>query len=741
MALAITAEQEQLVDAVSRFASRHAPIDKTRAMFDSIAAGELPPWWEEFTAHGFHAVHLPEQAGGQGGSLSDMACVVEAAAEALLPGPLLGTATASAVASLADASAASLIADLAAGTTSVVVLPEHSDVRATAEADGWRLTGSSGSTLGISVAQRILLAAHTENHGELWLVLDACSPGPGFTIEQQNGTDLCTDVGVLTLAGHVVPAASVLSGISTDRARCVVVALAACAAAGTIRHSAEAATDYIRSREQFGRPVGSFQALQHKAAVLLVNAELAAAAAWDAVRAIDEPIEQHRLAVASAALMAIGAGPDLVLDALLMFGAIGYTWEHDTHLYWRRATSLAASLGPTTHWSREVGELARNLKRSTAVNLGDIESGFRARVAAALDRASTLRNDHPSEDARNPGLATGRQRDLLTEEGLVVPHLPAPWGVEASAVQQVIIAEEFDKRPELVRPSLGIAEWILPIILDHGSDLQRERFAWPILHGTQRWCQLFSEPGAGSDLASLSTRASKVDGGWLVNGHKIWTSLANRAQFGALLARTDPDAKKHRGISYFLVDMTSPGIAVSPIKQASGRSEFNEVFFTDVFVPDDMLVGEPGDGWGLAVSTMAVERTAIGNYVTIDRTRTLRHMAEIEGPEHDAALRALGDVEAYTTAIKAMVLRETLRLVEGRGAGPTSSIAKYAMVTLLRRASTATLGAAGRTAMLEASDPPVFQPYFDVPAELIGGGTAEIQLTVIASMILGLPRQ
>ena len=215
-----------------------------------------------------------------------------------------------------------------------------------------------------------------------------------------------------------------------------------------------------------------------------MNAELAAAAAWDAVRAIDEPIEQHRLAVASAALMAIGAGPDLVLDALLMFGAIGYTWEHDTHLYWRRATSLAASLGPTTHWSREVGELARNLKRSTAVNLGDIESDFRARVAATLDRASALRNDHPSEDARNPGLATGRQRDLLTEEGLVVPHLPAPWGVEASAVQQVIIAEEFDKRPELVRPSLGIAEWILPIILDQrfGSAARAVRVADPSRH-------------------------------------------------------------------------------------------------------------------------------------------------------------------------------------------------------------------------------------------------------------------
>ena len=230
----------------------------------------------------------------------------------------------------------------------------------------------------------------------------------------------------------------------------------------------------------------------------------------------------------------------------------------------------------------------------------------------------------------------------------------------------MIINDEFDKRPELVKPSLGIAEWILPTILTAGSDLQRDRFAWPILRGVQRWCQLFSEPGAGSDLASLSTRAVKVDGGWMVNGHKIWTSMADRAQFGAMLARTDPDAAKHRGISYFLIDMASPGITVEPIKQASGHFDFNEVFFTDVFVPDDMLVGMPGAGWDLAVATMAVERTAIGNYVTIDRSSALRHLARAGGPDQDAALQALGDVEAYTTAIKALVLRETLRLVEGQ---------------------------------------------------------------------------
>jgi alkylation response protein AidB-like acyl-CoA dehydrogenase len=153
-----------------------------------------------------------------------------------------------------------------------------------------------------------------------------------------------------------------------------------------------------------------------------------------------------------------------------------------------------------------------------------------------------------------------------------------------------------------------------------------------------------------------------------------------------------------------------------------------------------MLVGKPDDGWSLAVSTMAVERTAIGNYVSIDRADALRRVAEVAGSEKDAALRALGDIESYSTAIKALVLRETLRLVEGQGPGPTSSIAKYAMVTLLRRAWTATLGLTGRIAMLEKSEPAVIQPYFDAPAELIGGGTPEIQLTVIASMVLGLPR-
>ena len=312
-----------------------------------------------------------------------------------------------------------------------------------------------------------------------------------------------------------------------------------------------------------------------------------------------------------------------------MFGAIGYTWEHDTHLYWRRATSLAASLGPTTRWAREAGELARTLKRSTAINLGDVESDFRARVAETLDRALALPNENPTDDARAPGLAYGSQRDLLVEGG---SGRPAP----AAAVGRRRLAGAAGHHRRGVRQTPGVDQALARHRGVDPADDSRQRVrraartlrvADPARHPAvvpvvQRTGRRFGpgvaeHPRPEGRRRMAGQRAQDLD-------------LVRRtgAQFGALLARTDPDASKHRGISYFLVDMTSPGIEVCPIKQASGHFDFNEVFLTDVFVPDDMLVGEPGDGWDLAVATMAVERTAIGNYVNIDRSEALRHMAD-----------------------------------------------------------------------------------------------------------------
>jgi 3-oxochol-4-en-24-oyl-CoA dehydrogenase len=740
--LGLTPEQLQLSEAVGQFAGRHAPIADTRDDFEALAKGQLPKWWDALVANGFHAVHLPEHLGGQGGQLIDAACVLESAAKALLPGPLLPTVAAGAVALLGDATSAAeaFLRDLASGVPAAVVLPDDGDFHARPSGSGWLVTGTSDVFAGACSARVILVGARTEGGDAVWLPVD---PGQSTaTVDAEGGTDLVTDVGTLRLDGYRADETDALTGIETDRAACVAVGLVASATAGITQWCVEAATAHLRIREQFGKVIGTFQALQHNAAMLLINSELATAAAWDAVRAVSEPLDQHRLAAAGAAVIAVSPAPDLVLDALTLFGAIGYTWEHDIHLYWRRATSLAASIGPASRWARRLGEMTCTQQREMSVDLGDADSDFRSQVAETLDAARELRNDRPGrQGVEYEYLRTGPQRTLLADAGLIAPHWPPPWGVDAGPLRQLIIAEEFDKRPDMVRPSLNIAEWILPSLIRAAPKDLQEKLIPPTQRGDIVWCQLFSEPGAGSDLAALATRATKVDGGWNVNGHKIWTSLAQTADYGALLARTDPEASKHRGIGYFIVDMQSPGIEIQPIKTATGHAHFNEVFLNDVFVPDDMLLGGPTDGWTLAIATMAEERSAIGGYVKFDRAVALRRLAAEPGPDRDDARRALGELDAYTNAIRALGIRETIRLLDGQPSGPASSIAKVAMNVLLRRTFEATLQLTGRRAMLADTDPPIVAPYLHLPSELIGGGTKEIQLNIIAQMILGLPRK
>ncbi|KUI12163.1 acyl-CoA dehydrogenase [Mycobacterium lehmannii] len=739
MSLALTPEQRELSESVAQFAARRAPVSATRESFDMLAQGHLPPWWKEFVANGFHAVHLPENYGGQGGALLDAACVLEAAGRTSLPGPLLPTVAAGAVALMAEPtpSAAALLTRLAGGDAAALALPGDSTFTARDDGHRWSIDGDSDLIAGICAATTALVCAVSDRGDHIWLAIDTTHPSAA--VESVRGTDLLTDLGRLRLTDYPVEKTDVLNGIDAQRAEYLATALTASLAAGITQWCVEAATAHLRTREQFGKLIGTFQALQHSAAMLLVNSELASAATWDAVRAASEPIDQHAMAAAGAALMAVAPCPDLALDTLTMFGAIGFTWEHDLHLYWRRATSLSASIGDRNRWAKRLGELTTVGERDFSVDLGDAESAFRARIAETLEQAAVLSNDGPGRQGDYEHFATGAQRTAIADAGLIAPHWPPPWGIAASPLQQLIIDEEFGKRPSVVRPSLGIAEWILPSLIKAGSKKLQQQLITPTQRGELAWCQLFSEPGAGSDLAALATRATKVDGGWRIHGHKIWTSSAHRADYGALLARTDPAAPKHRGIGYFIIDMRSPGIEVQPIKQASGEQEFNEVFLDDVFVPDEMLLGEPTGGWALAIATMAEERSAISGYVQYDRAAPLRRSAAAPGGAHEDTLRELGELDAYANAIKALGVRETIRLLDGQASGAASSIAKVAMNVLLRRTFPATLGSAGRSAMAAGSD--VVQPYLRVPAELIGGGTKEIQLNIIAQMILGLPRK
>ena len=395
--------------------------------------------------------------------------------------------------------------------------------------------------------------------------------------------------------------------------------------------------------------------------------------------------------------------------------------------------SLLALGGSQDAWARRAGELALTTEREAVLGVPD-RPEFRAGVAATIAEAAAL----------DPVAA----RVLLADRGLVAPHYPEPYGLGADTAAQLILAEEFD-RAGVPQPSTVIGEWALPSIFEYGTEEQMERLVVPTLRGEIIWCQLFSEPGAGSDLASLTTSATKVDGGWRIDGNKVWNSKAYEAHWGICLARTDRDAPKHRGISFFLVDMSAPGVEVRPLREANGDSMFNEVVLDGVFVPDADLVGAPGEGWKVARTTLANERVAMGNtpvasgyrFDPVEVARTLD-----PDTRHDA-LPALGRITSTTGALDALAHRSVLKRLSGLNPGVEASALKAASAQHITDATAQVLEWFGPEAALGGLGPDVTgggraaKAYLATPKLLIGGGTLEIQLNVISEQILGLPRE
>lgn len=742
MPVALTADQTALAETVAGFAARHAGLEHTRKHTERLKQGVLPGFWADLVALGLTGVHLPESVGGQGGTLEELAVVLAESGRALLPGPLLPTAVTSTVLAAAreDETVETGLRKFAAGATGAVVLPEH-EVACAPEngADGRpgsRLTGETGPVLGAVSAELFVVAAKSAAATRWFLVERAAT---GVEVEIREGADLGRDIGVVRFRDV---SAAVPVELDTERAVAVAVALSAVEAAGVIRWCSDTATEYVKSRRQFGRPIGAFQAVQHRTAQLLITAELATAAAWDAVRGLDDAARQRTHAVAGAALTTLGNAVHAAVECLALHGAIGFTWEHDLHLYWRRAIALAGLAGPVETWESRLGEAALHGPRNFTVPLPETDPSFREWVSEILDRAAELDNPDPSKIGDHDSVRPGPRRTLLADSGLVSPPMARPYGIEAGPLEQLILQDEYD-RHGIAQPSMGIGQWVVPIVLQRGTPGQLARLAAPALRGEEIWCQLFSEPEAGSDVASLSLRATRVDGGWELNGQKIWTTLAHRADWGLLLARTDPDAGRHRGLTMFLVDMHGTGVQVRPITQASGDAEFNEVFFDNAFVPDDMVLGEPGQGWSLTLETLAQERLFIGGVRDPGHDRRLRGIierGEYAGTRADA-VRTLGRISARGAAISAMNLRETIRRLDGHGVGPATSIAKAAASMLHTEAAAAALNLIGPAAALGESVSEPVHHELDIPTWVIGGGTLEIQLNTIATLVLGLPRK
>ena len=703
MPISVNVEQRALADALRGWATRARPVDIARAMeADPDRWREL---WPDLTDLGVLGLAASTADGGADGTVSDLAVALEQCADVLVPGPLLPTVLAGLLLS-GHPEAAELAVGARAGA--VALEPVELEIGA----DG-TVSGVLRPVLGAS-DDAVLVVATT---GGDWYAVDARAA-------QAKVLDLpAADFSRAVTEVHLDGVAAVrLPELGTARVRELAATLAAAEAAGIAAWALRTAVDYAKVRQQFGKPIGSFQAVKHLCAEMLCRAEAAAATAWDAAATAADP-DHHPLSAAVAAASALDAAVENAKDCIQVLGGIGYTFEHDAHLYLRRAVALRQWLGGSDRWRQRVLELtAGGARRVLHVEL-DVEDQ-RAAVRAQAEAIAAV----PAE----------QRRRSLADSGYLTPHFPPPFGLAAGPALQLLIDEEL-ARAGVTRPDLVIAGWAIPTILKYGTPAQIERFVAPTLRGELVWCQLFSEPEAGSDLAGLRTRADRVDGGWRLSGQKVWTSVAHRADWGICLARTDAQAPKHRGITYFLVDMRSAGLDVRPLREITGEALFNEIFLDEVFVPDELVVGEVDGGWPLARTTLSHERVAMGGGSSIGDAveRLVAHCAERGQIDDPVVANRLGALVTAGLAGSLLDQRSTLLRLTGQQDEAGSSVRKLIGVRHRQAVAETALDLLGPDGLIAGES---LHAFLNTRCLTIAGGTTQVLLSLAGERILGLPR-
>lgn len=733
MPIAITSEHSDLADSVRSLVARVAPSDVLHEALETPVPNP-PPYWKAAAEQGLQGVHLSESIGGQGFGILELAITLAEFGYGAVPGPFVPSAIASALIS-ANNPEAKVLSGLASGDT-IAAYAIDSGLTATRHGDGLVIRGEARAVPAAAQASVLVLPVAIES-GVEWVVLDAAQ----LEIEPVKSVDPLRPLAHVRANAVEVSSGEeadrVLSNLSRAHARALITTLLSAEAIGVARWATDTASGYAKIREQFGRPIGQFQAIKHKCAGMIAETERATAAVWDAARALDDvrdgdSAETHfEFAAAVAATLAPAAAQHTTQDCIQVHGGIGFTWEHDTNVYYRRALVLAACFGRAADYPQLVVDTATTSgMRPVDIDLDPDTEKIRDEIRAEVAALKAL----PSGSERNTAIAEG---------GWVQPHLPRPWGRASEPIEQIIIAQEFSTG-RVRRPQMGIASWIIPSIVAFGTEEQKQRFLPPTFRGEMIWCQLFSEPGAGSDLASLTTKATKVDGGWRITGQKIWTTGAQFSAWGALLARTEPNAPKHQGITYFLLDMTAPGVEVKPLRELTGNAMFNTVFIDDVFVPDDMVLGEVNRGWEVSRNTLTNERVSIGSSEPPFLANLDQFVAFLgEGQFDQIDQNRAGQLIAEGHAAKVLNLRSTLLTLAGGDAMPAAAISKLLSMKTgqgYAEFAVASFGTDGAIGDAEQEYGRWAEYLLASRATTIYGGTTEVQLNIIAERLLGLPR-
>ena len=726
MPIGISDDHLALHDAVEGWCGRHCPPAVPRALLDAEAETR-PPFWAELAEQGWLGLHVAEEWGGSGFGLPELVVILEALGAVVAPGPVLPSVLAAALIQAGgdEPTAKAFLPALASGErVGAVALDADGALTGVQTPDGLKVHGTARPVLSAHLAD-LLVTPVRVGETDQWCVLDR----DDTDTRELPSVDATRRVAVVTVDGATVPADRQLGGLDTTRARSIAATLFAAEAVGIAQWCVTTAAEHAKVRVQFGRPIGQFQGVKHKCADMVGRVELARAAAWDAARAAEDT-SAAELTAASAVALALDAAFSNAKDCIQVLGGIGFTWEHDAHVYLKRAMALHSLLGSPRDWQVLVAEQAlAGARRPLTIDLGPEADAWRTEVRAFLETVREL----PADDQRRPA----------ADAGYLTPTWPAPWGRDAKAVEQLVIDEEF-RAAHVQRPGIMVGSWALPPVIVYGTREQQERWIPPTLRGEIVWCQLFSEPGAGSDLASLTTRATRVDGGWRITGQKVWTSMAHYAHWGILLARTDPDAAKHDGISCFMVDMHhTSGLDIRPLRELTGEVFFNEVFFDEAFLPDDCLVGQPGDGWRAARTTLANERVFMGGGMSFGRgpEQILRALAA-RGESDRLVLDEVGGVVATAYALACLGYRLTLAALTGADpSGSEASVRKLLGVVHDQHVQEVGLGLVGPDGAVADGDGEAWSRGFLFNRNLtIAGGTSEIQRNIIGERVLGLPR-
>ena len=782
-------DQNALRNEMRKFLTKESPLTQARALLEDTGT-HAQDVWSGMAQLGVTGLMLPEDCGGIGLGAMEMCVVAEEVGRQLSPVPLastmylavqallLGTQEHSAqrkqwLLPVSGGSVGCLAARLD-GEAQQAELPLFDGQKLVGEcalvADG--MAAQWGVALARDAAGAQLLVAFKVDSSVARKALKTLDPSKPYAALSFNGT-----------------AAQKLDGQRSaqqvlERVRNRAAVMLAFEQLGAADAALEMASAYAKERKAFGRAIGSYQGIKHKLANLYTGNQMARAhcyyGAWalaaDMAQADDAPeLAELAGAAAAARVSSTQALSDAAQENLHTHGGMGYTWELDCHLFYRRARQQAVELGNIHAWREQVAvELQKRMSQP--------QQAARAATATKADSQSMDFDDTPEEAAFRAECRAWLQanaqpkasaddffgRDMTAEQRMNEARLwqgkkaaagfgaitwPKQLGGRGGTPMQELIWRQEEGRflvpTGMFNVSLGM---VLPSVMAHASPEVLGQHVAPALGGKNLWCQLLSEPGAGSDLGMVRTRAERTtDGreGWIINGQKVWTSLAQFAQFGLALTRSNPQASKFEGLTTFYLDMKTPGITIRPIRQAGGESEFNEVFFENVFVPDSQMVGKPGGGWKVTLTGLMSERLAIGGVMPAELWRTTAGLLadhEFLGKPalHDGRMRERwADLYLKEQALWLLQCRALTALSKGRQPGPEMSGAKNVAAAALQSFSYFAIDLLGERGVLAASElgerfAMVERLWFGSAGMRIAGGTDEVVLNSIGERVLGL---